>query len=191
MQSSISQNQPPPTRLRPRSPLQTALLDPHLSSLPRSRSRSRPQLDYVQSSSGVKMQFPFVFPSAPSTRSPSLSTSLQTRTDTDDSEFETSLADDVDSLPDFSSAGQSYSSSPHAVSITRPSPQLHLDLGSLTHPANRRISTSSSYHRPSPDHLLLTPGTICLFTPGHPTSRSHHPTGDIFSEAFAVALKSE
>lgn len=195
-QYSSTENRSPTPRLRPLSSLQIAIVDPLDRTSRRDTSASQSRLDLSETST----TFNFSSSSAPSTRSPSLSTSLQTRTDTDDSEFETPLEDDIDTFPDISSSLQRLSSHPptrnrrssihpHALSHSRAPPFLHLDLTSLSRPASRRVSTASSYHRPSPDHDLLTPGTICLFPTPSYTSRSYHAAEDIFADAFAGALK--
>ncbi|GAA5962382.1 hypothetical protein JCM3765_002962 [Sporobolomyces pararoseus] len=196
-----SENKPLATQLRRRSPLQIAIIDPLDPPIRHYTSASRPRLDLSESEDVEidKSPLPF-YSSEPSTRSPSLSTSLQTRTDTDDSEFETPLEDDIDSFPGVSSSLLQFSPQPptrnrrssihpHALSHSRSPPFLHLDLASLSRPASRRVSTASSYHRPSPDHDLLTPGTICLFPTPSYTSRSYHATEDIFAASFGGALK--
>lgn len=178
-------------RLRPRSPHHPTSPAPPLETLSHPRmSRSRICGAYVESPSGVQMQYPFVFPSAPSTRSPSLSTSLRTN-DTDVSvDCESSRGAVAQVEPDPRWPTFSF------PSTTRSRPTFHLDLSLIPdrrqhdEERDRRVSTTSSSFQVE-QHQLLTPGTICLAHTPLCTSRSYQHGAahdDIFADAFAGAL---
>ncbi|GAA5894059.1 uncharacterized protein JCM6883_003710 [Sporobolomyces salmoneus] len=195
--SSIAPRQFEPLRNRSISPTDSLLLfpdSPTSSPLPLTTVSDR---RCAFSDENPSLTTSFETPATPSTRSPSLTTSFLTQTDTDVSEFETPAVDDVEIFP-LNNA----SSSPPAPFLNlslpsrssprfRPAAPFHLDLSPFAFPRSldrRRSTTSSSYR---PDHLVLTPGTICLCPTPNFTSRSNYTSEDIFSDAFADALKNE
>ncbi|GAA5880358.1 hypothetical protein JCM16303_003912 [Sporobolomyces ruberrimus] len=183
------------SRLRPRSPQQFTFFD---DPSPTPRSTSQP--DYLESPSGVRMRFPLVFPSAPPRCSnPRSSATTLAELDYDDLITPTEGAGEFfsKSYPDQRSSSPPSSPALHgtepSVTSSRPFPMLQLDFATLLNSVDpaRRFSTSSSYHHPSPDHLVLTPSTIGFFRTPHPTSRSCYGATDVFADAFAGALETD